>query len=126
MITIAETVIAVTTLCNAPSRKRSEQYVHYFTSGSASQNCFQVSSGISLERRLRVELEEITGVHRVAVKQDGDDLNVNVVLETLEFAAFEKVILREMEISEQFPNLRVHFNVEPFSPEDSASFLDAA
>lgn len=74
-----------------------------------------------------MELEAIDGVRTVAVRKNGDLLNVNVVLDTLEFAAFEKVVQKELELFDTHPDLRVRFNIEPFSPtEDTAPALHAA
>ena len=127
MTIIAETILAMTVLCTAPNRKRSEQHLHFYTSGNVSHNYFQISSGMSLERKLNIELGEIEGVQAVAIKRSGNVVEVNVVLETLEFTSFQKVTQKEIDLFERFPGMDFEFNVVPSAAlEETQPVLHAA
>jgi hypothetical protein len=66
-----------------------------------------------LEDRVIIDLLTLNGVVDVFVRRDGSVLNVHVVLDDLEFSKFEKVIQKELELTEKFPHLRFRFNVSP-------------
>lgn len=109
---LGEPVLLMIVLCTAPAKKRLAEQVH-FTCGTAHSNTFQMSSGVSLEHKLKIELEEIDGVRNVAVTRRGNELQVNVVLDTLAFAPFEKITAVEMDVFARFPDLNFEFNVLP-------------
>ncbi len=72
---------------------------------------FQMASGVSLERELNIELSAIKGVRDVDITSTAGGLEVNVVLNELEFSVFEQVIQKELDLFDQSPDLRAHFNV---------------
>ena len=111
---VAETLLAVTLMSSLP-KKRSGQERDYVYSSNAG-NCFEIASGMSLERTVNTEIEELPGVHSVAVKRNSQtSFVVDVVMETLEFSTYQKVIEKELDLFDQFPALTFEFNVVPLA-----------
>ena len=121
---IAESILALSVLCTIPKRLNLGHELQYI---SGAGTCFQVSSGPTLEERLTMDIEQISGVREVSVKRNGDSLDVCVVIDNMEFALYEKVIQKELDLFEKFPNLQVRFDVVPFIENDESSLtLNAA
>ena len=112
---IAESVIAMTVLCSAPKRQRRWDDLHQMSNGAQAVNCFQITSGISLEHKVTIELEEIVGVRDVKIQRNGNSFSVDVVVADLEFSTYEQVINKEIELFDRFPELSFEFNVMPAS-----------
>jgi hypothetical protein len=83
-----------------------------------------MADGVSLERKLTNDIENIQGVTDVQIRQVNGAMEVNVVLDKLEFSVFEKVIQKELDLFDQFPDLQVRFNVVP--REEETAVLHAA
>jgi hypothetical protein len=98
--------------------------VPYMITTDISSRSFQVADGVSLERKLTNDIESIQGVTNVQVKRVGGALEVNVVLDKLEFSVFEKVIQKELDLFDKFPEMQVRFNVVP--REEETAILHAA
>jgi|ERR1700690_891839 len=109
MILGPEAILAVS-LFTAP-RRRTELDMHCFISGT--QNSFDLFSGMSLERKVKIDLEEISGVRDVDVQRIGSDVTVTVVVAELEFGSFEKITRQEMDLSDAHPELSFDFSVVP-------------
>jgi hypothetical protein len=124
---LIETFIAVGSLALAlPSKRRegsSENRICIVSTDSG--NSFQLSSGPSLEANVKSEIEDIDGVKRVVVVGDGTDYTVTVRLKEMEFSVFEKVIAKEIELFDQYPNKNFKFDILPESMDDPASLLNA-
>ena len=61
------------------------------------------------------------------ISRAGDTVDVNVVLEELDFSAFEKVIQKELDLFDSFPELEFRFNVIPAEAiEEVPAILHAA
>lgn len=93
--------------------------MHCFTSGT--QNSFDLFSGMSLERKVKIELEDIDGVLWADIKRSGSVIDVNVVVNELEFGSFEKITRHEMYLFEKYPDLRFDFRVTPVAALDNAA-----
>jgi hypothetical protein len=111
---IAESIIAMTVLCSAPKRQRWDE-LHKMSNGAGAVNCFQITSGISLERKVTIELEEIAGVRDVKIQRSGNSFSVDVIVADLDFSTYEQVIKKEIELFDRFPELSFEFNVMPAS-----------
>jgi hypothetical protein len=108
---IAETIIAVTLVATVPKRLHDWSELHYISDGKTASNCFAVASGVSWERTLTEELQNINGVGGVQVVQSGNSYTVNVVMDTYDFSSYEKVIQKEMDMFDQRAGIKVNFNV---------------
>jgi len=93
--------------------------MHCFTSGA--RNSFDLFSGMSLERKVKIELEEIEGVRHVEVQRDGETVGVTVVVDELEFVSFEKITRQEMYLFDHHPELSFDFNVIPAAALENAA-----
>lgn len=122
---IAETILAVSIICSVPKKRQDGQPL-LVTYDSYSRNTFQISSGISWERKLMIDLKDIDGVETVSIAQNGNVVEVTVVLDRLDFSSFQKVTRKEMELFDQFPGLRFEFNVLPAAAMKLDSLLDNA
>jgi len=111
LIIIAETIIAATLLATVPKRRHDWSELHYIADGKTASNCFTASSGMSLEHKLMGELQEMHGVEGVEVTQSGNSYHVNVVMATYDFASYEKVIQKEMDLFNKHAGFRFSFNV---------------
>src|ERR1035438_5833979 len=96
---IAETFIVATMLCTSPCRKMSNRHFQYAVAG---ENGFQISSDDSLGALLNMELRKIPGVRSVAVNRIGNDFDVDVILDKLEFPVFDQVVKRELYLFDEF------------------------
>jgi hypothetical protein len=72
------------------------------------------------------EIEDIDGVQGVSIKQAGDSYAVNVVMETIDFESFQKVVAKELELFDKYPGLRFDFNIDFAQNEESNLGLNAA
>ncbi|HYL73330.1 MAG TPA: hypothetical protein VEU96_03950 [Bryobacteraceae bacterium] len=108
---IAETIIAVTLFATVPKKIHDWSELHYISDGKTASNCFEASSGVSLEHRLTEELQGIEGVGAVRVTQSGNSYFVSVVMDTYEFSNYEKVIQKEMELFDKHASFKFNFNV---------------
>ena len=125
---VAETALMLTMVCTLPKRRiangeLSEPVPCVITTDSSPRS-FQMADGISLERKVTNDIENIEGVTDVQIKHVDGALEVNVVLDKLEFSVFEKVIQRELDLFDRFPDLQVRFNVVP--REEETAVLHAA
>jgi hypothetical protein len=111
MTIIPEAVLAITALCNAPCRKRQEQRIHYIASSGMSASGFAISSGPSLEEELTMEIKDIVGVSDVSIEPAGEEIQVNVVLREMVFEVFDKVVQKEIELFDRFPEKRFHVSI---------------
>lgn len=124
-----ETALALSVVCTLPKRMvcvngEEPESVPYMITTDISSRSFQVADGVSLERKLTNDIESIQGVTNVQVKRVGGALEVNVVLDKLEFSVFEKVIQKELDLFDKFPEMQVRFNVVP--REEETAILHAA
>ncbi len=97
-------------LCTAP-RKQAEWEMQFFA--SSARNSFDLASGMSLERKVKIDLEDINGVQWVDIQRDGNAFSVNVIVDELEFGSFEKITQREIELFDKYPDLSFSFQVTP-------------
>ena len=107
---IVETILATTLLATVPKRPRDWSELHYISDGKTVSNCFEASNGMSLERKLAMDIENIDGVGQVVIKQAGNTYQVDVVMNTYDFASYEKVVQKELELLDT-PGARFTFNV---------------
>jgi hypothetical protein len=116
---VVETVVAGI-LYVLPTRRTMFQDLQYVTSRTV--NCFQIASGSSLEAQLSHEIEDMPGVRSVNVRRtENDGLEVSVLLENLEFSTYERVIQKELDLYDKFPDMPVKFNVDLcVAPEEPA------
>jgi hypothetical protein len=105
---IAETILAISVLCTVPKRKVSEFDICYVSDGV---HAYQLSSGVSLERKVTIDLSEIDGVRDVDISRNGNVFEVRVAMNTLEFEKFEKVVQKEIELFDAFPGLTFNFDI---------------
>ena len=105
---IAETILAISVLCTVPKRKVPEFDVCYVADGV---HAYQLSSGMSLERKVIIDLSEVDGVRDVDISRNGNVFDVRVAMNTLEFEKFEKVVQKELELFDAFPGLTFNFDI---------------
>jgi hypothetical protein len=122
---VAETVLALSVVCTLPKRRvysggEVSELVPYVITTDTTPRSFQMADGVSLERKLTDDIENIQGVVDVRVKQVNGVLEVSVVLENLEFPLFEKVTQKELDLFDQFPDMPVRFNVVPQQADQAA------
>lgn len=115
---VAETVLALSVVCTLPKRRvcsgrEVSELVPYVITTDTTPRSFQMADGVSLERKLTDDIENIQGVADVQIKQIDGALEVNVTLDNLEFSLFEKVMQKELDLYDQFPDMPVRFNVVP-------------
>jgi hypothetical protein len=120
---VAETAILATMLCTSPCKKMSTRNFQYTVAG---KNGFQISSDDSLGARLSIELRNIPGVRNVAVNRNGNNFDVHVSLESLDFQVFDQVIKRELYLFDEFPRYKFHFSILPAAAVDEVPALHAA
>lgn len=120
---IAETFIVATLLCTSPCRKMSSRNFQYTVAG---KNGFQISSDDSLGALLTMELRNIPGVRNVAVNRSGNNFDVDVLLESLDFSVFDQVVNRELYLFDEFPEFNFRFSILPAVAVDEAPALHAA
>jgi len=124
---LAETVLAGVLCSTVHKRQSSVPEVLYATTGLGYRNCFQMASGVSLERKLDIDLSGISGVQEVNITRKIDRLEVTVILNELDFVAFDKVIQKEVELFERFPQLKTRFEVLPaIAVSESPAFVHGA
>src|SRR5271170_6967378 len=104
-------------LCTSPCRKMSNRHFQYTAAG---KNGFQISNDDSLGALLTMELRNIPGVRDVAVNRSGNDFQVNVVLESLDFTVFDQVVKRELYLFDEFPDFNFRFSILPAVAVDEA------
>ena len=61
----------------------------------------------------KFDIEQIAGVRGVSIKAIDGGLEVYVQLDKLEFSVYERVIQKELDLFDQFPDLKVKFDVAP-------------
>jgi|HubBroStandDraft_6_1064221.scaffolds.fasta_scaffold1701503_2 hypothetical protein len=120
---VVETVMLVTMLCTSPCRRVSTHHFQYANSGRTG---FQISSDNSLEANVTADLKNIPGVRSVVVSRAGNDFDVDVVLENLEFQIFDQVVKRELYLFDEFPEFNFRFSILPAVAVDEAPALHAA
>jgi hypothetical protein len=114
---IVETALALSVICTLPKRRACTgadggELITYTITTDNSDQVFQMPSGISLERQMTIDLENIDGVGHVDVKELGDSIySVNVSMATFEFSSYEKVIEKELELMKTIPDSKFNFNV---------------
>jgi len=126
MIFVAETVFAITTICTTARRRHVVAEPYCISNIATISNSFSVSTGISLGQTVTNEIEDIDGVQGVSIKQAGDSYAVNVVMETIDFDSFQKVVAKELELFDKYPGLRFDFNIDFAQNEESNLGLNAA
>jgi len=108
----AEFCLAITALCVPNVVKRSNEENHLFVCSSGASS-FTIAGGLGLEFKMIIDLKNIVGVRDASVQRKGNTFSVNVLLESLDFPPFEKVVAKEMELSEQYPDFRFDFDIMP-------------
>jgi hypothetical protein len=93
--------------------------MHCFASGT--QNSFDMFSGMSLERKVKIDLEEINGIRRVEIQRQGNTVDVTVVVDELEFVSFSKITRQEMYLFDHHPELSFDFRVIPAAALENAA-----
>jgi hypothetical protein len=125
-VIVTEAVIVATVLCTSAScGKRAGRKVHYYISGPL-RTGFQISTDSSLQTKLTMELKNIPGVRSVAIDRKGNQFDVSVVLETLDFAIFDQVVQREVYLFDEFPEFKFRFSILPADAIDDTLSLHAA
>ncbi len=126
MIFVAENVLAITTICSTARRRHVVAEPYYISNIATISNSFSVSTGISLGQTVTNEIEDIGGVQGVSIKQAEDSYAVNVVMETIDFESFQKVVAKELELFDKHPGLRFDFNIDFAQNEESNLGSNAA
>jgi hypothetical protein len=122
MLFMAETAFVIATR----RRRAAGEEAYYISNTSAVTNSFSVSSGISLGQKVTHEIEDLGGVRCVEVKQSGVSYAVRVVMETIDFENFQKVVAKELELSDRHPEMRFDFDIDFAPAEESNLELNAA
>jgi hypothetical protein len=125
---LIETFIAVGSLAySLPNTRRegcSENRICIVSTDSG--NCFQVSSGCSLEADVKSDLQNIDGVQHVEITNEGNNYTVTVTLRELEFSVFDQVINKELELFDQHSDKTFKFDIRSASLDSRTQILHAA
>jgi hypothetical protein len=128
---IVETAFAVGMLCTSTTkRKRAVEDMNpsYAVGNGLTVLPFQASSGSTLENKMTNEIEDMPGVVDVRVKRTGDNFDVLVVMENMDFGPFSGVVEKELALDAKFPEFTFNFELLPAAAleENSALLPNAA
>jgi len=124
---VAETVVAVTMLCSSAKRRSHGDSPTCLSVVSTSTigSC-QASSGRTLERQMTDDIEQLRGVRRASAKRSGDVFDVSVVMEDMDFARFDAVVQKELELYSTYPDFTFYFDIMSASELEAPSAVNAA
>lgn len=72
------------------------------------------------------EMEEIHGVSRATVQSTEGGLDIDVVLDEFEFDSYDRVIQKELALSEQHPSLNIRVRIDHLSARERSKLTNAA